>query len=65
MLLLDKKNGNTLLGDTISKEITALEKLGVTKFYPLKTRSDKKYGWQYAPMNIIVLCEAKGLMTQV
>ena len=52
-LLLDKKNGNNLWADEISKKMTALERLGVFQFYPEKTNFEKKDGWKYTPMHII------------
>ena len=45
VLLLDKKNGNTLWSDAIYKEMSALERLGVFQFYPPKTKFGKTYGW--------------------
>ena len=52
-LLLDSKNGKTLWADAIAKEMTALERIGVFQIYPPKTKFDKKYGWQFAPMHIV------------
>ena len=52
-ILLDKKNGNTLWDDEISKEITSLERLVVLQFYLLKIKFGKKYGWRYAPMHMV------------
>ena len=46
LLLLDKKNVNTLWADAISEEVKLLEKLGVLQFYPPKTKFENKYGWQ-------------------
>ena len=31
----------------------ALEKIGVFKLYPPKTKFEKKYGWQYATVHMI------------
>ena len=45
-LLLDKKNGNNLWAETIAKDITALDRLGLLQFYPPKTKFENKYGWQ-------------------
>ena len=52
-LLLDKKNGNILWFDAISKEITELDRLVVFQFYPPNNNFEKKYGWKYAPMHMI------------
>ena len=53
VLLLEKKNGNTLWGVAISEQMITLQKLGVFQLYPPKTKFEKKDGWEYAPMHII------------
>ena len=60
-LLLDKKNGNSLWSDAISKEIIALERLGVFQFYSPKAKFENKYGYKYAPMHVIFAIKKQGL----
>ena len=50
---MDKKNLNTLWSDAIAKEMVELERLGVLQLYPHKTKYEKKYGYKYAPMQMI------------
>ena len=45
--------GNILWADVISKEMTALQRHDVFQLYIPKTKFDKKYGWQDAPMYMI------------
>ena len=60
-LLLYKKNGNTLWDDVISKEITALGRLGMFQFYLPKTKFENKYGWQYSLMHMFFDVKHKDL----
>ena len=60
-ILVDKKNGNNLWHDTISKEMTALENTDVFQFYPPKTKFENKYGWKYAPMHMLFDVKQKDL----
>lgn len=50
-LLFDEQNGNTMWADAILKEMTALEKANVWKFYPPHHKLPSEY--QYAPLQMI------------
>jgi hypothetical protein len=52
-LKFDKKNGNTLWQDAINKEMDALLKLNVFKFYPPSFKFKRDDGWQFAPLHKI------------
>ena len=54
MLLLDRNNGRKLWADATANHMTALERLGVLQFYPPKTKFEKKDGWKYEPMHMIL-----------
>ena len=60
-LISDKKNGNTLWSDAISKQLKALERLDVLQLYPPKTKFKNKDGWKYAPIHIIFYVKQQAL----
>ena len=45
VLLLNKKNANTLWDDDIAKEMVSFKRLSVCKLYLPKLKFDKKDGW--------------------
>jgi hypothetical protein len=53
-LLFDKQNKNTLWADAIFKEMSGLRKLNVFKFHAPNHKCNKKEGWQFAPMHMIL-----------
>ena len=52
-LIMDRMNNNNLCSDDITKEMSALERLGVFQYYPPKTKFENNYGWKWAPMRIL------------
>ena len=49
---MDMMKNNTLWQDDITKEISALEILGVFQYYPSKKKFENNDGWQWAQMRV-------------
>ena len=46
-------NSNNLVEYDITKEMHELQRLGISQYYPLKTKFENNDGWQWEPMWMI------------